>query len=65
MKNLFAIILTLILLFGFALGGYISFFKIPLRDPKAKVLAFLVIGAAATAITFVVCLTVIWPPIPM
>lgn len=65
MKNLFALIITMVLLFGFAIGGYISFFRIPLKNPMARVLAFVVLGVAATAITFVVCLTVIWPPVMM
>lgn len=63
MKTLFAAILVMILLFSFAVSGYISFFKFPLRDPKAKVLAFLLVGAAATAFTFVLCLTILWPPV--
>lgn len=62
MKTLFTWIMTLVLLFGFAVGAYICFFKIPLKDPKAKVVAFLVVGAAAAAFTFVLCLTVLWPP---
>ena len=65
MKTLFLIIMALILLFSFCVSGYISFFKFPVKDPKAKVMVFLMIGAAATAFTFVLCLAVIWPPVMM
>ncbi len=65
MKTLFTLAMVLILLLSFGVSGYISFFKFPLKDPKAKLLAFLTIGAAAAAFTFVLCLTIIWPPIKM
>lgn len=65
MKTLFTLIMLLILMVSFGVSGYISFFRFPLRDPKAKVLAFLTIGAAATAFTFVLCLAIIWPPVRM
>lgn len=65
MKTLFTLIMVLILLFGFAVGAYTSFFKIPMRNPLAKVLGFITIGVAATAFTFVLCLTILWPPVMM
>lgn len=65
MKTLFGVGMVLILLFSFGVGGYVSFFKFPLQDMKSKVLALLMIGAAATAVTFVICLAVIWPPVMM
>ncbi len=65
MKAMFTLIMVLILLLSFGVSGYVSFFKFPLTDPKAKVLAFLMIGAAATAFTFVLCLTIVWPPVMM
>ncbi|PKM80460.1 MAG: hypothetical protein CVU89_13945 [Firmicutes bacterium HGW-Firmicutes-14] len=65
MKTLFVIGMILILLFSFGVSGWVSFFKFPLRDAKAKVLAFLMLGAAATAFTFILCLTIIWPPVSM
>ncbi len=63
MKTLFTQILVMILLFSFGVSGYFALFKFPLRDPRAKILAFLLLGAVATAFTFVLCLAVIWPPV--
>ncbi len=65
METMFTLILTLIVLFSFGVSGYFALFKFPMKDPKAKVLAFLLMGAVATAFTFVVCLTLIWPPVTM
>ncbi len=65
MKTMFLLIMVLILLFSFCISGYISFFKFPLRDPKLKMVVFMMIGAAASAFTFVLCLTIIWPPVMM
>lgn len=63
MKTMFTVALALILLFSFALSAYITFYKFPLQDPKAKVLTFLMLGAVATVFTFIVCLTIVWPPV--
>lgn len=63
MKNLFIAALAMILLFSFAVSAYITFYKFPLQDPKAKVLTFLMLGAVATVVTFIVCITIVWPPV--
>ncbi len=65
MKTLFLIIMVLIGLFSFCISGYISFFKFPLRDPKLKVAVFMMVGAAASVFTFILCLTILWPPVMM
>lgn len=63
MKTLLTAILVMILLFSVGMGAYVSFFKIPLRNPVAKVMAFLTLGAATAAVTFILCLAVMWPPV--
>lgn len=63
MKSIVAITLALILLFSFTVSAYITFYKFPLQDPKTKMLTFLMLGAVATVFTFVVCLTIVWPPV--
>ena len=63
MKTMFTVALALILFFSFALSMYITFYIFPLQDPKAKILTFLMVGAGATVLTFIVCLTIVWPPV--
>ncbi len=63
MKSLFITALVMILFFSFAISAYITFYKFPLQDPKAKVVTFMMLGAVATVFTFVVCLTIVWPPV--
>lgn len=63
MKTLLAAVLVMILLFSLGVGAYVSFFKIPLRNPGVKALAFLGLSAATAAVTFVLCLMIIWPPV--
>jgi hypothetical protein len=65
MKVLFILITALVLLFSFGVSGYISFFKIPMGNRITKMLAFLMISTATTAVTFIICLAIIWPPIKM
>lgn len=63
MKTLLGILLVLIVAFSLGVGGYIAFFKTPLKALPAKIFTFLVLGAVATAFMFVICLVVIWPPV--
>lgn len=65
MKLLLTVIAVLILLTSFGFSGYLSFFKIPLRHVTSKLLAFLMIGAVTTAVTFIICLSIVWPPVMM
>lgn len=63
MKTLLGFGLVLIVLFSLGVGGYLAFFKTPFKAIHNKVLAFMVISAVATAVTFVLCLAAIWPSV--
>lgn len=65
MKVLFALVAVLILLFSMGLSGYLSFFKIPLKNGIAKIFTFILVSLVSTAITFIICLAIIWPPVRM
>lgn len=65
MKILFVLIPVLILLFSLGVSGYISFFRIPLQNRITQIFAFLILSMATTAATFVICLSIVWPPIKM
>jgi len=65
MKILFVLIAALILLFSLGVSGYITFYKIQFRDLTVKLLAFLTVSMATTAVTFIICLSIVWPPIKM
>lgn len=65
MKILLALIMVLILLTSFGISGYLAFFKIPFTQLTNKLVMFLMIGAVATAVTFVICLSIVWPPVMM
>lgn len=65
MTILFLLIAALIVLFSFGVGGYLSFFKIPIQNRLNQVFAFLMLSLATTAATFVICLSIVWPPIKM
>ncbi|MDT3700198.1 MAG: hypothetical protein RO469_12335 [Thermincola sp.] len=65
MKVLFALVAVLILLFSMGLSGYLAFFKIPLKNEIAKIFTFMLVSLVSTAITFIICLAIIWPPVRM
>lgn len=65
MTILFLVIAALIVVFSFGVGGYLTFFKIPIQNRITQMFAFLMLSLATTAATFVICLSIVWPPIKM
>lgn len=55
--------LLLILVFSFAVSTYISLFKLRLQNLIPRAFAILGIGAGTAVATFVLCVSIIWPPV--
>lgn len=63
MSALFIIGLILVLLFGFSVSAYLTYYKFSIESFFAKAVVFLVLGAIVSVVTFTISLTLIWPPV--
>jgi hypothetical protein len=63
MSALFIVGVVLILLFGFSVSGYVTYYKIAIQSFLGKLIVFLVLGAVVSLVTFTISLTLIWPPV--
>ncbi|MDT3700199.1 MAG: hypothetical protein RO469_12340 [Thermincola sp.] len=63
MSVLFIIGALLIIIFGFSVSAYVTYYKISIQSFIGKLMIFLVLGAVISAVTFTISLTLIWPPV--
>lgn len=63
MSALFIIGVILILLFGFSVSAYVTYYKFTIDTFIGKIIVFLVVGVLVSAVTFTISLTLIWPPV--
>jgi hypothetical protein len=63
MSVLFIIGVLLILLFGFSVSAYVTYYKFNIDSLITRVVLFLVFGAIISAVTFTISLVLIWPPV--
>ena len=63
MSALFIIGILLIILFGYSVSAYVTYYKFAFESFFGKLVVFLVLGAAVSAVTFTISLTLIWPPV--
>lgn len=63
MSVLFIIGVLLILLFGFSVSAYLTYYKFAIDNFITRIVIFLVVGAVVSAVTFTISLTLIWPPV--
>jgi hypothetical protein len=63
MSVLFIIGLILILVFGFSVSAYVTYYKFTLKNLVSKVVVFLLLGAVVSLATFTISLALIWPPV--
>jgi len=63
MSVLFIIGVLLILLFGFSVSAYVTYYKFFIENFIVRIAVFLVLGAVVSAVTFSISLTLIWPPV--
>ena len=63
MSTLFIIGVLLILLFGFGVSAYVTYFKFAIENFIAKLIVFVILGAVVSVVTFTISLTLIWPPV--
>lgn len=63
MSALFIIGVLLILLFGFSVSAYVTYYKFSIESFLGKLVVFLFLGAIVSAVTFTISLTLIWPPV--
>ncbi len=63
MSALFFVGVLLILLFGFSVSAYVTYYKFAIESFFGKLVVFLVLGAIVSAVTFTISLTLIWPPV--
>ncbi len=63
MSALFIVGVILILLFGFSVSAYLTYYKFAIESFIAKLVVFVVLGAIVSAVTFTISLTLIWPPV--
>jgi hypothetical protein len=61
MSALFIAGVLLILLFGFSVSAYITYYKLSIESFFAKLIVFPVLGAVISAVTFTISLTLICP----
>lgn len=63
MSVLFIIGVLLILLFGFSVSAYLTYYRLQIESFITRIVVFLVIGAIVSAVTFSISLSLIWPPV--
>lgn len=63
MSVLFIIGLILILVFGFSVSAYVTYYKFGIQNFVAKLVVFLALGVVIATLTFTISLTLIWPPV--
>lgn len=63
MSVLFIIGVLLILLFGFSVSAYLTYYRFQIDSFLTRIVVFLVIGAIVSAVTFSISLSLIWPPV--
>jgi len=63
MSALFIIGVILILIFGFSVSAYVTYYKFTINTFIGKLIVFLVVGVLVSAVTFTISLTLIWPPV--
>lgn len=63
MSPLFLIGVLLILVFGFSVSAYVTYYKFTIESLIGRIVVFLVLGAVISAVTFTISLTLIWPPV--
>jgi len=63
MSTLFILGVLLILLFGFSVSAYVTYFKFAIENFIAKLIVFVILGAVVSVVTFTISLTLIWPPV--
>ncbi|PKM80461.1 MAG: hypothetical protein CVU89_13950 [Firmicutes bacterium HGW-Firmicutes-14] len=63
MSALFIVGILLIVLFGFSVSAYVTYYKFTIESFIGKLIVFLVLGAIVSAVTFTISLTLIWPPV--
>lgn len=63
MSVLFIIGVLLILLFGFSVSAYLTYYRFQIDNFLTRLVVFLVIGAIVSAVTFSISLSLIWPPV--
>ncbi|MDA8227816.1 MAG: hypothetical protein M0T74_09010 [Desulfitobacterium hafniense] len=60
MQTLFWTFLILVALFGFAVSGYVTFYKIPMQSKLAKMFVFLIGGALVSVTTLALSVAVLF-----
>lgn len=63
MSVLFIIGVLLILIFGFSISAYLTYYKFTINSFVGKLIVFLTVGVLVSAVTFTISLTLIWPPV--
>lgn len=63
MSPLFLIGVLLILVFGFSVSAYVTYYKFTIQSLIGRIVVFVVLGTVISAVTFTISLTLIWPPV--
>jgi len=63
MSALFIIGIILILVFGFSVSAYVTYYRFAIESFMGKLVVFLLLGVVVSALTFTISLTLIWPPV--
>lgn len=60
MQTLFWTFFTLVALFGFAVSGYVTFYKLPINSKVTQVLVFLIGGAIVSVSTLALSVAILF-----
>ncbi|WP_418791253.1 hypothetical protein [Phosphitispora sp. TUW77] len=63
MSALFVIGILLIVLFGFSVSAYLTYFKFSIQNFIGKLVIFVSLGVILSIVTFTISLSLIWPPV--
>ncbi|MBU7007563.1 hypothetical protein [Phosphitispora fastidiosa] len=63
MSALFIIGVLLIVLFGFSVSAYLTYYKFSIQNFIGKLVVFVLLGVIFSTVTFTISLTLIWPPV--
>lgn len=63
MLILLIIFAGLAVVFGFLVSAYCTFYKLKLKGPLTRVMAFVVNGVVVSLVTFALAISIIWPPV--
>lgn len=63
MATLFLVGMVMIGLFGYAVGAYLTLYKLAIKNPIAQVATCLATGTVVAFATFYVALFMVWPGI--